>query len=522
MNRWQSFESIKYLLALCVLLGHGFIVLYPHMQMHIEAYAVDGFFILSGFFLAKSCVKLSEVNKSPFIALKSLIINRIKRLLPELVFGALLTALIYVIVISKPIDLTVLIYNFLFLAEVNKIPSLFCGMWYISVLVWTSAFLGTLYFFVKKETLQYIVLPTIILLTVLCIAPNVGSLVMHGNTFKIFSKWSDGWFKGLLELSLGMETYFIALYFKSRDIRIKYARAFELFALLLILKPMLSYTPDITDFILLPGYMILVILLYLKQEYLLKILSWKYLSTFTSCSFMMYILNVVILETIRFEGGYLNYPIWLVCIAILVGVTVIACICHIICGMIMQSLPQILNLLSKKNIKKFISPIIYSFMMLGVMFVMFVYYNNNIITINLFCQNGQCSSLNLNNDKVVSKDFKIFLNTKLNHVQCRFYTWKNKYDKDAMLHFKIVDLKDKNNIAVMSKDVRLNNIIDNAIFELRVDTVLQPGEYKFVISVDRSEKPFAVSAIRTPGDSHYYVNGVLSTNKNDIQCMLKY
>ena len=530
-TKLQSFDTFKYLLALCVLLGHSFIVLYPGaIIQHIEAYAVDGFFLISGFFLAKSCLRLSKKESNPYSALKTSVVNRYKRLAPEMLFGAIFSALIGFIIMSKQIDWSMLAFNISFLGEVNKMPSLFVGMWYISVLFWVSAILSAVCFFSNKvknneqglNTVKYIILPLIILCCILFIAPNADNLVMHGNTFKIFKTWSDGWFKGLLEISLGMETYFIASYLKDKNIQIKLAFLWEILGLCLVLIPMTASALNVTDFILLPGYMILIVLLYLKQESLLKFMSWEPLAKITSCSYMLFIINVALLKSIKFCGGYANYSIWLVCGAIVIGFTIIALAAHKLCGLILPRLGMFYSWLDNYKKKDIIKSITYFCIVIGLIISTVVYYNGHMLNANLSYVKKSSISLGLNDGKQISKDFKILFRTKLNHIRCRFFTWKNEYKKNSSIYFTVLSTTDGKSVPVISESIKLNDIKDNDILDLNVGTILTPGEYKFIIQADKNEKSFAISTIKTTKQGNYYINDNKVNQKNDIQCALTY
>lgn len=512
----QSFDTLKYILALCVLIGHAFINLYPNTIMsHIEAYAVDGFFLISGFFLAKSCQKLSTQPHTPYTTLKTSIYNRYTRLAPEMIFGAILTAFIGFIIMSKPIDWGVLPFNVFFIADINKIPSLFLGMWYISVLFWLSGIFSAIYFLQKdKDKFKYIILPSIILITLLIIAPCTKHLVMHGNTFTISKIFSDGWFKGILELALGMETFFIASSLQEKKIKIKHAYFWEILGILLILHPMLSRGLHITDFMLLPGYIILIILLYLNQERLLKFLSWKSFAKITSCSYMLFILNVVILQSIKHIGGYEKYPVWLTSIAIIIGSTIIALLAQKLCAKTIQLLKKLWNLINNIKTEKILRIILYTLTTIWI----FVSYNNHIININMNNNPKQTSALNINTGNKITKNFNVLLFKKLNNIKCRFFTWKNTYDPNKQINFRI--LNTDTNTEIMSNSVKLSSIKDNNILELKTNINLTHGNYSFIIQSDKTEQPFAISVIKTQKNGNYYINNIKATSTNDIQCTL--
>ncbi|MFQ6778239.1 MAG: acyltransferase family protein [Alphaproteobacteria bacterium] len=519
MKKLQSFDTFKYLLALCVLIGHAFINLWPPMLMPLAAYAVDGFFLISGFFLAKSCLCVFEKESNPYIALKTSIINRYKRLSPEMLFGAVLSGVIGLFCL-KNIDWGALVFNISFLGQINRMPSLINGMWYLSVLFWVSAILSAIVFFKNKNinSVKYVILPLIILICILFVAPNVKHLTMHGNTFRIFNTWSDGWFKGLLEISLGMETYFIAQSLKEKNIKIKFSFALELLGLFLVIYPMFGHGLSVTDFMLLPGYMILIILLYLNQENLLKCWSWKILGKITKCSYMLFILNVAILEAIKFNGEYVNYPIWLVCLVIIIGTTIIALIAQKLCALTLKGLQIVWSYINNVKSEKIIKIVTYLIVVFGLIIGCCVYYNNKMVMVNLKYLDKQTSALYLNDSLNISKDFSVLFPTKLRHIDCRFYTWKNKYAESDVVYFSVLNTKDGSEI--VSEVVKLNDIKDNDVLNVKTNANLLIGKYKFIIRSDKINKPFAVSVIKTFNKGNYYINGTQSDKNNDIQCVL--
>ena len=60
MQKIYAFDMFRFLLALCVVFGHTYIVLFKGSNdpgLCIQNLAVDGFFILSGFLIAMSYFK---------------------------------------------------------------------------------------------------------------------------------------------------------------------------------------------------------------------------------------------------------------------------------------------------------------------------------------------------------------------------------------------------------------------------------------------------------------------------------
>ena len=64
-KRIIAFDTLRYILALCVLFGHSYLYLYRNGStlVGMQNIAVDGFFILSGFLLACSVVKTKIMDE---------------------------------------------------------------------------------------------------------------------------------------------------------------------------------------------------------------------------------------------------------------------------------------------------------------------------------------------------------------------------------------------------------------------------------------------------------------------------
>lgn len=81
-----AFDTMRYLLACCVVLGHMYIMLFKgdsNIGWCIQNLAVDGFFILSGFLIALSYYNSININNNVDSLVIKSITNKIKRLYPE-------------------------------------------------------------------------------------------------------------------------------------------------------------------------------------------------------------------------------------------------------------------------------------------------------------------------------------------------------------------------------------------------------------------------------------------------------
>ena len=149
-ERIVSFDSFRFILVMCVIFGHTFLQLFQRNSediLDIQNLAVDGFFILSGFLLASSYNKSPENTVDPAILFIRSTWHRIKRLAPEYLFTLLLGNLLYI----KRFSPSTFFLNSVFIGQINKVPSVVTGSWYVSVLFWIGCIYSALLFYKKKK-----------------------------------------------------------------------------------------------------------------------------------------------------------------------------------------------------------------------------------------------------------------------------------------------------------------------------------------------------------------------------------
>lgn len=276
-----SFNILRYFLALCVLVGHSYAVLFQQIDANnirsvCQNQAVDGFFILSGLLLAKSCTTLMRSSDyDPADAFLTLTRKRIKRLWPEYFFAIVVTFVLSNLFAGR-IDLFSLPFNLVLLSQVNKIPGIVNGSWYVSSLFLVGIVLSALLIFLRK-TAYSIFLPVISISSLLYLYCRFGHLSLHGINHFI-GMYSIGFVKGFMDISLGMCLYFFAEYLRSNPFRVRKVMvrpiliALEVVALFLIAYAMTRTKVARTDYLVLFGFAILIPMLYLQKETLLKFL----------------------------------------------------------------------------------------------------------------------------------------------------------------------------------------------------------------------------------------------------------
>lgn len=141
----ESIDAFKFILSLCIVFHHIYCNLkrwnYADNEIDILIYgsgmyfAVDAFFIISGFFLYGS---YERKNKNG-VSLASYVVNRYKRLIPEFVIVLLLNIIID-IYLSNKINYSLIIPSILFISDINGIGTIVSGAWYVSCLFFISIF----------------------------------------------------------------------------------------------------------------------------------------------------------------------------------------------------------------------------------------------------------------------------------------------------------------------------------------------------------------------------------------------
>lgn len=336
-ERIVSFDALRFILALFVLLGHSWINLYQKIDQvgyHIEALAVDGFFILSGFLLAKSCCSImQQSNYIPCNAFIKLTSHRFIRLWPEYAF-AMFVLLIIKTVNSDHIVWDTIPLNMFFIGQINKIPSIINGTWYVFCLFYVGAILSSIVLYLK-QTGVYIFLPLIFLISLLSITSSIGHLVMHGGTFTPpFDYWSTGLLKAFLELSLGMLSFYAINAIKNnvfcfrKNLLIPMFLLFEFIGISFVVVAFCQKNCRTSDYLVLFGYTCIICVLYLRQEKILKFLSLSFIQMIAKYSYMLYLIHVVIIEIVRDKFDYQTYPRFFIYSTILLLSTCFAAFCY--------------------------------------------------------------------------------------------------------------------------------------------------------------------------------------------------
>lgn len=332
-ERIVSFDALRFILALCVLFGHTYVVLFREgpSLIGVQNIAVDGFFIISGYLIALSLSSKMNSDEVSNIFLQTTC-KRFCRLWPEFA-----TALIIVFLLNGlafgHFDWFSIPFNLILITQINKVPAIVNGSWYISVLFWGGAFVSYVLLSLKNKAVSFY-LPLIIFCTFGYIYPTYTHLSLHGTNHFLFDAYSMGWIKGIMDMSIGIECYFVTQYFTHNNfmIRKRYKtfiiQFFEIIGLFLMLYAWTYRGVDKHNFLVLFGYAILIIILALKKETFLKFLSWKIWRPLAPTAYMLYLTHCCWLDIIKRYVLYKNYHEAVVYTSVMIFCCIFAYICY--------------------------------------------------------------------------------------------------------------------------------------------------------------------------------------------------
>lgn len=358
MKRNVSIDIWRMIATIFVVVGHVYCFVYQeefqkaygYDQLTCHNTAVDIFFILSGMFLATHIsTKLSlECEKSKLF--QSYIASRVKRLLLPMVFSSVMY-LLYDAILRGGVqvsDVENIWPAFFFLGGINGINGK-GFQWYVCVLFWVS-FLYAGLLIVNEQITKLFIIPIICFFCISYMYNSWGSLILGYNPI-LANGVSAGFLRGLLEMAIGIEVYYIAekLRFIFRSVRIKKVligccEIFCVFRIATFAFRQGSYS----DYLVLIYFSILVII-YLKQEEIVgKLLAdRKWVQTisgiFNRSSLIIYLMgNLWIMVALRLWKN-------LLCIKPIIVYTVIT-IFVLIMGFISNCIYQYFEKMMKKMI----------------------------------------------------------------------------------------------------------------------------------------------------------------------------
>lgn len=344
MQKIIALDSLRFLLALCVVIGHTFIAIFRQSDAQLwclQNLAVDGFFVLSGFLLAVSCTKYTHFTSDTFT---NVIGKKICRLWPEYAF-AILFALLVSIVFGTHVDASALPLNFIFLSNINKIPGIVGGSWYMSVLFWCSVlYIGLL--LGRKSIASQIMLFVIPFVAFTLIYSTYIGLSLNGYPL-MWNAVSAGMFKGLMDMGLGICAYQVSKSLSCSDIKLKNSKItfaiIELVALGILIPLMNYHHLSQKEYFVPLAFAILVPLIYFRKEFFTKFLSWRGWKVFSPFSYMIFLTHCTMLNVLsQYKEILLMYNKYFVYLGVLILAVLLGAICWWLCQKLFNSLSKLI------------------------------------------------------------------------------------------------------------------------------------------------------------------------------------
>ena len=263
-------DIIKLFLALFVVLGHTYILVIrnsPDQMLSLQNIAVDGFFIISGFFLARSTNKIQKEYRDDWTLFLKFNLHRYIRLFPEFFVSLILSALVYYFAFDIKLFNLILV-NLIFISQINTVNGVLNGSWFVSVLYYAGALLSVILLF-SKDSIKYSLIFILTLFSFFFIYSYYGNLSL--NQYPLIADWlSIGWIKGLMDLGIGILTFSIVEISNKSQIKLQTRTALimALIALSFVLYSGIHFGLGRRDFLCLPGYAVLIYLCSIDQTQL--------------------------------------------------------------------------------------------------------------------------------------------------------------------------------------------------------------------------------------------------------------
>ena len=309
------------------------IILYHARSLGIEGLpsgylAVECFFIISGYLLCNSYNNDKQRIENNSDLFKVIIYKRFIRLYPEYFFVLILTLIIFNDCFSTN-ALQGLGYNLIMFGHLGMFDNIVPGSWYVGALFWAS-FIVICFLSLKNAKIIYAISPLLILwiLTILY-KTRTESLIRASDIPFIYM--SAGILRGLAGLLCGVTAY----YFANNDTFIKKVNSLRnkmfsliIYSLLLLTLYLFIQNKNCSIFNIYIVMTLLIAFLGCKPKWSNSIFSWKIWHYFYKISYMLFLTNILVIDTIKKYLPYKEYPQSLVYLMVMVFCIVFAFICY--------------------------------------------------------------------------------------------------------------------------------------------------------------------------------------------------
>ena len=306
-RRIVALDSLKFIFAIFIVLHHIFNIIYEKNLVLFSKYsfetsylAVEGFFILSGFFLGASFYRRREELKQAeekANVFNGLILSKLKRIYPEFLFALLLISLLK-LCLGIHIPLTAFLFNFILIADLQSLShTIVGGSWYVMTMFWGTFFFAAILVFKDKVALN-VILPLLFFLLVCSFLSVAGSVPIGETPYWI----SGNMLRGLTGLVIGILLFAVCQFLAQNDLIASEKKkavilwCFELAAIIFSVKYLLKRYPSIRDFSVYFTFSYLIALLYFGREKLLKFLSSTKFEKLSELSYSLFLTHIFILE----------------------------------------------------------------------------------------------------------------------------------------------------------------------------------------------------------------------------------
>lgn len=300
MNRIVSFDFLRFVLAICVVIGHSYLVLCRQSEtdlLVLQNLAVDGFFILSGFLLALSYFHTQSAGKPEDLFFDATR-KRVKRLYPEYLFAMIITWAISEFFLNQHVPSFVFPLNLMFIAQINGVPGIINGSWYVSVLFWVGSVYSALLYY-QNKTAQYVWVPLLVFCSFsYCFAIYTGlslnSLPLVGGFFSV------GFFKGIMAMGCGILLFFVCHFLQEKPLSFKYKNVIfiilEALAVFVLISCFKRTYLSQKEYLVYFAFPVLIGIYYFHKEVLTSFFSLKLWKPLTDLAYTLFLVHVPVLE----------------------------------------------------------------------------------------------------------------------------------------------------------------------------------------------------------------------------------
>lgn len=314
-ERIVSFDALRFIFCIFIILHHIGINIYSFYQLdnpyfHTAHLAVECFFVLSGFLIAKHFFSTTITKETAPKEFGRFFFSRLKRLYPEYVFSLLL-CLVLTNAFSHHVTSKTFLLNMSLLAGWGNIVNIINGIWYVTILFWGGMFIYSLLCFWKDKA-RFVFLPLVALICLFYLVNHGQSISGHQYPIE-FNLLSKGTIRGLLGLCAGFFCFSICRALQNSTINFNtkittpLLHILEITASILLVKLcLLKRSNGIYDFNIYYYAGFIISLLYFKKEWFLKFLSWKIWKHISYLSYIIYLTHLILIEILRVHWPQLS------------------------------------------------------------------------------------------------------------------------------------------------------------------------------------------------------------------------